>query len=91
MIRMEEGEYLSGVRYWALHFLTRTPRYEVYVYVGRDKDLGLYWFRAYEEPNVMISRNAYQLRTPYFQPFLIDHERILEAAHTKEESSDAHL
>jgi hypothetical protein len=75
VVKIEYARYLQGVMHWALLQPLMVPKFEVFKYIGRDRDNGLYYFKAVRG-RAIISRNFYQLNVPYFKPFLINHERM---------------
>lgn len=64
-----------GIRYWRQEYATRTPRIEVFVFVGHDVSTGLFWFRSRSQ-GTLIGRAFYQLNSNGFKPFLLNFARI---------------
>lgn len=75
---------LAGIKYWAQHYLHRTPRYEVFVYLGKQSDTGLHVFRSVKE-NVVIGKQFHQLNVGGFHPFCLDFEAIMKFLETQDE------
>ena len=71
----EPETYLEGVQHWAQMQPMMVPRFEVFRYLGRNRDNGLYYFKSVRS-NAVIGKNHYQLHVPNFKPFLINHERM---------------
>jgi hypothetical protein len=63
--------HLNGIRFWALHYLYRSPKIEVYRYVGYEPNTGRYFFQSVRNKSI-LHRNHYQLNESNFKPFLLN-------------------
>lgn len=62
-----------GIRYWAQWYsIAGPPKYEVYAYVGQDKDKGIFYFKQRKHPFALITKSFYQLNYYGFRPFVLD-------------------
>ena len=78
VIDLEKESYLGGVKFWAQWWVDgRVPAYEVFQYVGRRRDVGLYFFVGLRSKQV-ISQGIYQLNANGFKPFCISTDKLKE-------------
>lgn len=76
---IKKSDHLMGIKVWAQWFpAPRVPRFELFIYAGSQPDLGLHWFYSKRNPNLLISKNLYQLNTLGFHAFVLDIKRIEE-------------
>lgn len=72
----ERGTYLMGIKYWAQWYsFAIRPQYEVFLYYGRDKDKGVYYFKARKQ-YMFITKGFNQLDAFGFKPFVLDFKDI---------------
>lgn len=69
--------HLMGVRWWAQWLPFVVPAYQVFEYVGHQRETGLYWFR-HRGSKTFIQRSFHQLNTHGFRPFVLDIKRANE-------------
>lgn len=69
------GYFLNGVHYWAQWFLSRKPRYEVFAYIGCDREKDLYFFKSRSE-KTQIVKTFKELSRGDFKPFLIERKHV---------------
>lgn len=73
---------IGGIKYWAQWFpIGRKPRFEVFVYVDCNEDIGQYYFAHYKNPSIMLCRNFHQLTNDFsFRPFCFETSEIQKYA-----------
>jgi hypothetical protein len=74
---IHRAHYLAGIRYWRQDF-KGVPRFEVFEYIGFEPARGLYYFRSYKDPKMMITKLFDQLNVHGFYPFCYDIARMNE-------------
>jgi hypothetical protein len=79
---------LLGVRFWMQKYSYLVPKFHVFRYAGYDPTTGLYYFTGYKNPNIIITKNHYQLTSSDFMPFCIDDKRIREEAKVQPDGDD---
>ena len=63
-----------GIRFWAQWYTRRRPTYEVFEYIGKDPNKGMFYFRSRTEKTI-IARTFYQLNQNGFHAFVLDYAR----------------
>ena len=66
---------ICGIRYWMQVYTKRIPKFEVFEYIGYEKESGLYYFKSKAEETV-ISRTFKALNMNGFRPFLLSWDKI---------------
>jgi len=72
---IEPETELLGIRYWVQCYLKRIPRFEVFEYIGRDKEYEMYFFKSKSEGSIM-GRHFRDLNKFGFKPFLIEWNKV---------------
>lgn len=70
---------LGGVKYWAVGYKNITPRFEIFVYVGRDYNKELYFFKSRKDNNILIKSMkgiTASIEEKSFYPFVIDFKKM---------------
>lgn len=65
-----------GIRYWAYIYQHGTPRFEVYVCLGKDEKTGHFVFETRSGRTFVIARRYEELLKPEFKPFLFNFQVI---------------
>lgn len=66
---------LLGIRYWVQWYIKRIPKFEVFEYIGKDPDRGMYFFKSRSEGTI-VGRQFSELNRFGFRPFLLDINKI---------------
>lgn len=77
---IKREEYLLGIKYWAQWYFHRVPQFELFRYIGVDKNVGIYYFQSVKTRSI-VGKGFYQLNMNGFKPFLLDFKRITETEH----------
>ncbi len=73
--KIKPGDSLLGIRYWVQCYMKRIPRFEVFEYIGCDKEQKMYFFKSKSEGSI-IGRHFSDLNRFGFKPFLIDWDKV---------------
>lgn len=74
-----EPEGFAGVKYWAVHYQSITPRFEVFTYVGQDRDKGVYFFKSRKDGNILYKSLAgieASVKDKSFAPFVLETKKL---------------
>jgi hypothetical protein len=72
----ERGTHLLGIKYWAQWYsISGPPKYDLYLYVGRDKDKGVFYFK-HRTTGALMTKGTHQLDYYGFKPFVLDFRAI---------------
>ncbi len=79
---IKKANFLCGIRHWVQWYTLRTPKFEVFRFIGADQNQGIFYFQSVKEKTI-IGRSFYQLNANGFVPFCLDFKRSQEYLQSK--------
>lgn len=73
--KITTDEHICGIKYWMQVYTKRIPQYEVFEYIGYQKDPTIFFFKSKSE-NTIISRTFEALNKNGFRPYLLEWDKI---------------